>query len=56
MVKEFVFIIHQVEAGKGAGCKTIYIKNNYYGDSVKFSPDFIADNMKNATDWILNEE
>jgi D-glycero-D-manno-heptose 1,7-bisphosphate phosphatase len=45
-----------IEAGEKAGCKTIYIKNSNYEDNVLFVPDFIANNLKDAADWILKQE
>lgn len=41
-----------IEAGARAGCKTIWLNNNYAEESPK-QPDFIAVNMTEAANWVL---
>ena len=41
-----------IEAGKAAGCKTVWIKSHYREKKVK-GPDFTADSLWEASHWIL---
>lgn len=43
-------------AAKRAGLRSILVKTGYAGRDFKYdvSPDFIANNLENAVDWILN--
>jgi histidinol-phosphate phosphatase family protein len=43
-----------VQCGRNAGTKTIFIRTGYALDA-PCEPDFIAANMKEAADWILQE-
>jgi D-glycero-D-manno-heptose 1,7-bisphosphate phosphatase len=43
-----------IEAGQNAGCKAIWINNNYSEAKPK-APDFIAANLSEAAAWILNQ-
>lgn len=43
-----------IEAGQRAGCKTIWINQNYAEKSPEKSPDFEAKNLSEALHWILN--
>lgn len=40
-----------IEAGKNAGCKSIWI-NHHYQEKHPIQPDFIAHSMSNAVQWI----
>ena len=43
-----------VEAGRNAGCKTVWIDRGYAKDKVPSPPaDYTAHSLKEATDWIL---
>lgn len=50
-----------IELAKNAGCKSILVKTGYGKQVLKGSyqkyiePDFIAENMKDAVDWILED-
>lgn len=41
-----------IDAGKNAGCKSIWIHNNY-AEKQPQSPDFIAASLMEAAEWIL---
>jgi D-glycero-D-manno-heptose 1,7-bisphosphate phosphatase len=43
-----------IESGKNAGTKTIFIKTGHPLDA-PCEPDFIAENLAQATDWVLGE-
>lgn len=42
-----------IDAGKNAGCKTIWIDAGYTEKVPSSDPDFIAKSLKEATNWIL---
>jgi D-glycero-D-manno-heptose 1,7-bisphosphate phosphatase len=42
-----------IEAGQRAGCKTIWINQNYAEKSPEKSPDFTATALREAAEWIL---
>lgn len=42
-----------IEAGQLAGCKTIWINNNYQEPAPKKSPDLTALTMQEASHWIM---
>jgi D-glycero-D-manno-heptose 1,7-bisphosphate phosphatase len=49
--------ICDIELGKNAGCKSVLVKTGY-GKNEKFLqilPDFIADDLEQAVDWILED-
>jgi len=47
--------LNDLQVGKRAGCKTIYILTGHqHGEELNSSADFIAKNMKKAADYILN--
>lgn len=41
-----------IEAGQNAGCKTVWLNNNYQ-EKKPAQPDFIANSLTEATEWIL---
>ncbi len=43
-----------IEAGRRAGCKTIWLNYHYAEKAPEPAPDFIAANLLEATRWILN--
>jgi D-glycero-D-manno-heptose 1,7-bisphosphate phosphatase len=43
-----------IEAGQRAGCKTIWLNQNYAEKSPENAPDFIATNLRDAAEWIIN--
>ncbi|MFA6988832.1 MAG: HAD family hydrolase [Candidatus Gastranaerophilaceae bacterium] len=46
-----------IELGKNAGCKSVLVRTGY-GKDVKMTqnlPDFIADDLEQAVDWILED-
>ena len=45
--------LKDIEAGKYAGCKTIFIDWGYEED-INFDPDKIVKDLKSGVDWILN--
>ncbi len=45
-----------IEAGKNAGIKTIWLKNNYLEPKPPRSPDLIAASMLDAYEWINRKE
>lgn len=45
-----------IEAGQRAGCKTIWIDQQYTEKSPNNAPDFIARNFKQAAEWVLNKK
>jgi D-glycero-D-manno-heptose 1,7-bisphosphate phosphatase len=45
-----------IEAGKNAGCKTIWLRCDYEEPSPPRAPDFIASSLREAADWILLKE
>ena len=50
---------HDVEMGKNAGCKTIYVFTGHgekHKDKLKIKPDFIAEDIYEATKIIINKE
>lgn len=44
-----------IDAGKNAGCKTIFIDNNYLERKPE-QPDFVARNLTEAVKWIIDEQ
>lgn len=42
-----------VKTGAGEKVFIKYQNDEYYGQWAKVSPDFVADNFKNAVDWII---
>ena len=44
-----------IHCGRNAGTKTIFIQTGYEMDE-PCAPDYIAANMKDAADWILNQD
>jgi D-glycero-D-manno-heptose 1,7-bisphosphate phosphatase len=42
-----------IEAGKNAGCKTIWLRCDYEEPQPPRSPDFVASSLKEAADWII---
>jgi D-glycero-D-manno-heptose 1,7-bisphosphate phosphatase len=42
-----------IEAGQRAGCKTIWINNDYQEASPKKAPDFTTRSLKESAEWIL---
>jgi D-glycero-D-manno-heptose 1,7-bisphosphate phosphatase len=45
-----------VEAGAAAGCRTILIDRRYQEKSARDAPDFIANSLIDAVDWIIAKE
>lgn len=48
-----------IELGINAGLRTVYILNNHDANQIiRFShkPDFVADNLHKAAEWIVNED
>jgi D-glycero-D-manno-heptose 1,7-bisphosphate phosphatase len=45
-----------IEAGQRAGCKTIWLNQQYSEKAPKNAPDFIAKNLKEAAEWIINNK
>jgi D-glycero-D-manno-heptose 1,7-bisphosphate phosphatase len=43
-----------IEAGKNAGCKTIWLRANYQEKEPPRPPDFIAASLNEAAHWIIN--
>lgn len=46
---------HDIELGKNAGCKTIYLLTGHgkrHKEEIKTKPDFIASNLLEAAEWI----
>lgn len=43
-----------IEAGKNAGCKTIWLRNDYKEPQPMRSPDFITNSLRIAAQWIIN--
>jgi len=44
-----------IEAGKNAGVKTIWLKNSYLERKPPRSPDLITENMLKAYEWIIRQ-
>jgi len=42
-----------VEAGRRAQCKTLYINNSYCEQQPEITPTFKANSLRSAVDWIL---
>ncbi|MGE7774886.1 D-glycero-alpha-D-manno-heptose-1,7-bisphosphate 7-phosphatase [Chitinophaga sp. NPDC101104] len=52
-------ILHDVEAGNRAGCRTILLDNGHETEwerNALRSPDFIADNLLEAAGWIIRND
>ncbi|MFC1502532.1 HAD hydrolase-like protein [bacterium] len=47
-----------METGKSAGMKTILVKTGFKGEDGEYqgTPDFSADNLLKAADWVLKNE
>ena len=45
-----------IEAGRNAGCKTIFIEYNYDEKDPSTPPDVIVGSLSEAVDWILNQK
>ncbi len=48
-----------VNAGINAGCRTVLVRTGYGGGveaAGEINPDYVADDLKAAVEWILNEE
>jgi D-glycero-D-manno-heptose 1,7-bisphosphate phosphatase len=43
-----------IEAGKHANCKTIWLRTDYQEQQPPRAPDFIAQSLSAATQWIIN--
>ena len=43
-----------IEAGKSAGCKTIFLDYNY-NELLRSQPDFVASSTLEATEWIITQ-
>ena len=43
-----------IEAGKNAGCKTIFIAHNYAEKKPTSAPDFIATTLTEVAQWVIN--
>ena len=44
-----------IDAGKMAGCKTIFI-DYQYSESLHYQPDYITTSMFNASEWIISQK
>ncbi|MBV8802732.1 MAG: HAD family hydrolase [Gammaproteobacteria bacterium] len=43
-----------IEAGKNAGCKTIWLRCNYNEPEPPRAPDFIASSLSQAAEWVIS--
>jgi len=44
-----------IEAGKNAGCKTIWLRHDYHEKQPPRSPDWVTTSLTKAADWIIKQ-